>query len=62
MEGINNWLICWKFEDVIKLGASENTNEDKKITVITTITVRNLIQKYVQKITKEIKFWMLKNH
>lgn len=43
MEGINNWLICWKFADVIKLGASENTNEDKKITAITTITARNLI-------------------
>lgn len=31
MEEINNWLICWKFANAIKLGATENTNEDKEI-------------------------------
>lgn len=31
MEGTNNWLVCWKFADAIKLGAPENTNEDKEI-------------------------------
>lgn len=37
MEGINNRLICWKFADAIKPGATENTNEDKEI------TARNLV-------------------
>lgn len=46
MEGKNNWLVCWKFADVIKLGAPENTNEDEEI------IARKLAQKYVEKIMR----------
>lgn len=31
IEDLNNWLICWKFPDAIKLGATENTNEGKEL-------------------------------
>lgn len=47
MKGINNQLICWEFVDGITMGATENTNKDKKITALTTITARNLVKKYV---------------